>query len=176
MKTVAVAFLWHLHQPYYTDPLTRTAPFPWVRLHATKGYFDMAVLLEEHPEMHAAVNITPSLLLQLQEQERGDVRDVFWSHAVCPPGDLSADQRAFVLRHFFAANWDTMVRPHERYYSLLIQRGRQIQDGDAERLTARFSAQDFLDLQVWHNLAWFGHRAVARYPALRQLIDRKSVV
>ena len=64
MKTVAVAFLWHLHQPYYTDPLTHTAPFPWVRLHAAKGYFDMAVLLEEHPEMHVTVNITPSLLLQ----------------------------------------------------------------------------------------------------------------
>ncbi|MEP6600486.1 MAG: glycoside hydrolase family 57 protein [Nitrospirota bacterium] len=172
MKTVAVAFLWHLHQPYYTDPLTHTAPFPWVRLHAAKGYFDMAVLLEEHPEMHATVNITPSLLLQLQEQEQGHVRDVFWSHAVCPAGDLSADQRTFILRHFFAASWDTMVRPHERYYSLLIQRGRQIQDGDAARLTPRFSTQDFLDLQVWHNLAWFGHRAVVRYPALRHLIAK----
>ena len=172
MKTVAVAFLWHLHQPYYTDPLTRTAPFPWVRLHATKGYFDMAVLLDEHPEMHATVNLTPSLLLQLQEQEQGRVRDVFWAHAVRRAADLSAEERAFILRHFFAANWDTMVRPHERYYSLLVQRGRQIQDQDAARLATRFSAQDFLDLQVWHNLAWFGHRAVARYPALRELISK----
>jgi alpha-amylase/alpha-mannosidase (GH57 family) len=172
MKTVAVAFLWHLHQPYYTDPLTHIAPFPWVRLHATKGYFDMAVLLEEYPEMHATVNLTPSLLLQLQEQEQGRVRDVFLSHAARPAADLSPEERAFILRHFFAANWDTMVRPHERYYSLLIQRGRRVEDLDAGRVTTRFSTQDFLDVQVWHNLAWFGHRAVARYPALRELIAK----
>ena len=172
MKTVAVAFLWHLHQPYYTDPLTHTAPFPWVRLHATKGYFDMAVLLEEHPDMRATVNLTPSLLLQIKEQAEGRVRDVFLSHAACPAADLSLEERAFVLRHFFAANWDTMVKPHERYYGLLIQRGRRIQNGDLEKLAPRFSTQDLLDLQVWHNLAWFGHGAVARYPALRELIAK----
>ncbi|HEY3196887.1 MAG TPA: glycoside hydrolase family 57 protein [Nitrospirales bacterium] len=172
MKTVAVAFLWHLHQPYYTDPLTNTAPFPWVRLHATKGYFDMGMLLDEYPEMQATVNLTPSLLLQLQEQEQGRVRDIFLSHAACVAADLSEEARAFILRHFFAANWDTMVRPHERYYSLLIQRGRRIEDVDLGRAATRFSTQDFLDLQVWHNLAWFGHRALARYPTLRELIAK----
>src|SRR5439155_1210491 len=26
-----------------------------------------------------------------------------------------------------------------------------------------------LDIQVWHNLAWFGHRALSQYPVLREL-------
>src|SRR5437773_137208 len=32
-----VTFLWHMHQPYYVDPETRTATMPWVRLHSVKG-------------------------------------------------------------------------------------------------------------------------------------------
>ena len=34
-------FLWHMHQPYYVNPASRTALMPWVRLHAVKGYLDM---------------------------------------------------------------------------------------------------------------------------------------
>ena len=169
MKELAVAFVWHLHQPYYTDPLTQTSPFPWVRLHATKGYFDMGILLEEHPEMQVTVNLTPSLVLQLQEQEQRTVTDEFLCHASRPAADLTREERAFILRHFFAANWDTMVRPHDRYYGLLIQRGLAPREEELPSLLRRFSQQDLLDLQVWHNLTWCGHRAVARYPVLQEL-------
>jgi alpha-amylase/alpha-mannosidase (GH57 family) len=172
MKTVAVAILWHLHQPYYTDPLTHTAPLPWVRLHATKGYYDMGALLEEQPGARVTVNLTPSLLHQLLELAGGAVTDVFWTHASRPPADLSESERLFILRQFFSANWDTMVRPHDRYYGLLIQRGTHPRDADLPGIARRFSAQDLLDLQVWHNLAWFGHRALARHPPLRELIAK----
>jgi alpha-amylase/alpha-mannosidase (GH57 family) len=30
---IALAFLWHQHQPYYPDDLTGEDPMPWVRLH-----------------------------------------------------------------------------------------------------------------------------------------------
>lgn len=170
MKDLAVAFLWHLHQPYYTDPLTKTAPLPWVRLHATKGYYDMGVLLEEYPEVQATCNLTPSLLLQIQEQVQGTVTDDFLAHAVRPAADLTEPERVFILRHFFAANWDTMVRSHERYYWLLVHRDLHARQEDLAGIARRFSTQDFLDVQVWHNLAWFGHRAVARNPELRELL------
>jgi alpha-amylase/alpha-mannosidase (GH57 family) len=172
VKTLAVAILWHLHQPYYTDPLTKTAPLPWVRLHATKGYYDMGVLLEEHPEARVTVNLTPSLLHQLQELANGAVTDVFWTHASRPAADLSESERLFILRQFFSANWDTMIRPHDRYYGLLIQRGTQPRDEEWPRIASRFSVQDLLDLQVWHNLAWCGHRALARFPQLRELLAK----
>src|SRR3989441_476929 len=169
MKELAVAFLWHLHQPYYTDPLTKTAPLPWVRLHAIKGYFDMGLLLDEHPDVRVTMNLTPSLLLQLLELADGSVADLFWTHTARPAVDLTGDERVFILRHFFSANWDTMVRPHDRYYGLLFQRGTHPRDEDLPDLARRFSTQDLLDLQVWHNLAWFGHRALAQYPVLREL-------
>lgn len=172
MKTVAVAILWHLHQPSYTDPLTQSAPLPWVRLHAVKGYYDMGVLLEEHPDARVTVNLTPSLLHQLQEQTQGTATDVFWTHASRPAADLSENERFFILRHFFSANLDTMVRPHDRYYGLLIQRGAHPRDEEWPRIASRFSAQDLLDLQVWHNLAWCGHRALARFPQLRELVAK----
>src|SRR5438132_364198 len=169
MKELAVAFLWHLHQPYYTDPLTKTAPLPWVRLHAIKGYFDMGILLDAHPDVRVTVNLTPSLLLQLQELADGSVTDLFWTHTARQAADLTGDESVFILRYFFSANWDTMIRPHDRYYGLLIQRGTHPRDEDLPELARRFTTQDLLDIQVWHNLAWFGHRALAQYPVLREL-------
>ncbi|MBM4138956.1 MAG: hypothetical protein FJ244_05685 [Nitrospira sp.] len=35
-----------MHQPYYINPVAESANMPWVRLHATKAYYDMAYLLE----------------------------------------------------------------------------------------------------------------------------------
>ncbi|TLY21699.1 MAG: glycoside hydrolase, partial [Nitrospirae bacterium] len=133
------------------------------------GYFDMGMLLDEHPDVRVTVNLTPSLLLQLQELADGSVTDLFWTHTARPAEDLTSDERVFILRHFFSANWDTMIRPHDRYYGLLFQRGTHPRDEDLPDLARRFSTQDLLDLQVWHNLAWFGHRALAQYPVLREL-------
>ncbi|MFO0775805.1 MAG: glycoside hydrolase family 57 protein [Nitrospiraceae bacterium] len=169
MKHGAVCFFWHMHQPYYTDPVTRSASMPWVRLHATKAYYDMAFQLDRYPAVAATFNFTPSLLLQLEECAAGSVTDIFLEHTRKPAGDLSASERAFVVRHFFAANWGTMVRPYPRYRELLDKRGAHVRPGELERTAQRFSVQDVTDLQVWHNLAWFGYGAVARLPQLAEL-------
>ncbi len=172
MKRAHVCFVWHMHQPYYTDPVAGSASMPWVRLHATKAYYDMAYLLEQFPAVHATFNFTPSLLLQLQEISTGAVRDLFLEHAQRPAADLTDEEQAFLIRHFFSANWATMVRPYPRYHELLVKRGLDIQGQDLKRLAERFSVQDFLDLQVWHNLAWFGYGAVARYSRLAALRNK----
>lgn len=169
MKNARVCFFWHMHQPYYTDPVAGSASMPWVRLHATKAYYDMAYLLEQFPAVHATFNFTPSLLLQLQEIGDGKVRDLFLEHAQRPAADLTDEEQAFLIRHFFSANWATMVRPFPRYHELLVKRGIEVRGQDLKRLARQFSSQDFLDLQVWHNLAWFGYGAVARYPRLAAL-------
>ncbi|HXX75389.1 MAG TPA: glycoside hydrolase family 57 protein [Nitrospiraceae bacterium] len=169
MKTAHVCFLWHMHQPYYTDPVAGFASMPWVRLHATKAYYDMAFLLEKFPTVKATFNFTPSLLLQLQEIGAGTVRDLFQERAQRPAADLTAEENAFLIRHFFSANWATMVRPSPRYHELLVKRGTEVQEQDLERVARQFSTQDFLDLQVWHNLAWFGYGTTHRYPRLAAL-------
>jgi alpha-amylase/alpha-mannosidase (GH57 family) len=61
-----VAFLWHMHQPYYVDPIRGAALMPWVRLHATKGYLDMIWLADQFPNFHCTFNLTPVLLKQIQ--------------------------------------------------------------------------------------------------------------
>ena len=65
MHEVALAFFWHQHQPYYPDDVAGENPMPWVRLHGTKDYWGMAMLLGEVPEMHATINLVPSLLTQI---------------------------------------------------------------------------------------------------------------
>jgi len=81
---------------------------PWVRLHATKAYYDMAFLLEHFPEARSTFNFTPSLLLQLEEFSAGRVRDLFLEHAQRPAADLTPTEKAFLIRHFFSANWATI--------------------------------------------------------------------
>jgi alpha-amylase/alpha-mannosidase (GH57 family) len=158
-----------MHQPYYTDPVAGTASMPWVRLHATKAYYDMAYLLEQFPGVRATFNFTPSLLLQLEEIGTGKIHDLFLEHAQRPAANLTLEEKAFLVRHFFSANWATMVRPYPRYHELLVKRGLDIPRHDLHRVARQFSTQDCLDLQVWHNLTWFGYGTVQQYPRLAAL-------
>lgn len=169
MKTAHVCFLWHMHQPYYTDPVSGLASMPWVRLHAIKAYYDMAYMMERFPAVRGTFNFTPSLLIQLKEMGNGAVRDLFLEYAQKPAAALSPEERAFIVRHFFAANWATMVRPYPRYHELLVKRGGDVGPQTLDRLARQYSTQELLDLQVWHNLAWFGFGCVARHPRLQEL-------
>ncbi|RPI06739.1 MAG: hypothetical protein EHM64_01830 [Ignavibacteriae bacterium] len=65
-KTLYLNIIWHQHQPLYLDPETDQLQGPWVRTHGTKDYYDMAAILEKYPAIHFTVNLTSSLLSQLQ--------------------------------------------------------------------------------------------------------------
>src|SRR2546426_11447632 len=97
----------------------------------------MGILLDEPPDVRVTVNLTPSLLLQLQELADGPVTDLFWTHTARQAADLTGDERVFILRYFFSANWDTMIRPHDRHYGLLIQRGTHPTHGELPELARR---------------------------------------
>ncbi len=172
MKTVQVCFFWHMHQPYYTDPVAGFASMPWVRLHATKAYYDMAWLMERFPSIKATFNFTPSLLIQLQELSSGTVGDLFLHYAQRPAEDLTPSEQAFIVRHFFAANWSTMVRPFPRYHELLVKRGLDVRHQPLDRLAAQFTTQELRDLQMWHNLTWFGYGMTARHPCVKELREK----
>jgi len=66
-NAVYLNIIWHQHQPLYVNPATDELTGPWVRTHATKDYYDMVAMLREYPEVHCTVNLTSSLLVQLQE-------------------------------------------------------------------------------------------------------------
>ena len=62
---LSVAFVWHMHQPYYRVPGQDEALLPWVRLHAAKDYLHMLDVLAQYPQVHATFNLVPSLVEQL---------------------------------------------------------------------------------------------------------------
>ncbi|MCC6620486.1 MAG: hypothetical protein IT385_04485 [Deltaproteobacteria bacterium] len=64
--TLFLNMVWHQHQPSYLDPTKDELQGPWVRKHAQKDYFDMTAMLAGHPKIHLNVNLTSSLLTQLQ--------------------------------------------------------------------------------------------------------------
>src|SRR3954465_14905949 len=112
-----VCFLWHMHQPCYHNAATGQVMLPWVRLHATKAYLDMAEALARAPEgVSCVVNFVPVLMDQLARYGRGGRKDTFLALSQKPAEKLDADEKKFILRFFFMANWETMVRPHRRYH------------------------------------------------------------
>jgi alpha-amylase/alpha-mannosidase (GH57 family) len=66
-KTLYLNIIWHQHQPLYLDPSKDQLQAPWVRTHGTKDYYDMAALVEQYPKIHCTINLTSSLLYQLDE-------------------------------------------------------------------------------------------------------------
>ncbi|MCX6339155.1 MAG: glycoside hydrolase family 57 protein [Candidatus Aureabacteria bacterium] len=174
MKQLALAFYWHMHQPYYYDPLTKVSAMPWVRMHATMGYFDLISLLEEFPAIRQTFNYVPSLLKQIEEYTSGEVRDLFFEHTVKPAAELSQEEKQFILWNYFMVNWDTRLMRYPRYKELLYKRGTKIMESALPDLVSRFTERDLRDLQVWFNLAWFGFRACALYPELRKMKERGS--
>ena len=50
---------------------------PWVRLHATKDYYDMVAILDNYPKVKLNINLVPSLLVQLDEYSKGIAKDKF---------------------------------------------------------------------------------------------------
>ncbi|MEI8234711.1 MAG: glycoside hydrolase family 57 protein [Verrucomicrobiota bacterium] len=164
-----VVILWHMHQPYYVNPLTRVAMMPWVRLHCVKGYLDMIALPQDYPALRLNFNLTPVLLQQIEEIVEGRITDLWLERSRKPAASLEAAEKAALLEDFFKAHWGNMVKPYPRYAELLHRRGETIRRGDLPRLAAQFGTQDFLDLQVWFNLAWCGYTACRRYPELAAL-------
>src|SRR5512133_407342 len=146
MKPVRLALLWHMHQPPYRDAETGEYLLPWVRLHATRAYNDMAWILERHPGVRCTVNFTPSLLEQLGELVEGSARDRLLELTARAPADLLREERVQLLRMSFMVDWEMNVRPLPRYAELLAKRGTELRAEDLDRVAATFSDQELTDL------------------------------
>jgi alpha-amylase/alpha-mannosidase (GH57 family) len=153
-----VAFIWHQHQPLYKSSSSNGVSqsrqeryrLPWVRLHGTKDYLDLVLILERYPRLHQTVNLVPSLILQLEDYIAGTAFDPYLELSLTPDEQLSDQQREFIVEHFFDANHHTLIDPHPRYAQLYNQRQEK---GHAWCLL-NWQVQDYSDLLAWHNLAW----------------------
>ena len=153
MPVLRVVVLWHQHQPYYKDLVTGEYRLPWVRLHALKDYYGMVKLLEEFPRVHQTFNLVPSLITQIQDYAGGTAQDPFFRVASRPAKDLTADERRFALQYLFQANAQHLIGRYPRYAELW---DRFQSSGTSPELAERyFQPQDFTDLQVLSQIAWF---------------------
>lgn len=167
-----VAFVWHQHQPLYVDPATGEAFLPWVRMHAIKDYYDMAAILQQYPSLKATFNLVPSLIEQLVAYYDGEPRDSYEKVALIPAAELTDDEKAFLLRRFFDANWDKVIARYPRYQELLDKRGSDASDRAIAEAMTRFTEQDYRDLQVWFDLAWFDPDFLEHDRELAALVQR----
>ena len=164
-----VVFLWHMHQPYYVNPATQTAMMPWVRLHGVKGYLDMISIIDDFPGVRVNFNLTPVLMLQVKELIEGKIRDLWLEWSRKPAAELEEQEKFAILENFFKLHWENLVKPYPRFWELLNKRGLTFYRDDVRRGLRYFSAQEYLDLQVWFNLAWCGYTAERLYPELAEL-------
>ncbi|MFB3896172.1 MAG: hypothetical protein ACE14V_07715 [bacterium] len=172
IKPIYLAFLWHMHQPYYRDAISGRCFFPWVRLHGIKDYYDLPAMLESYPNLKQNFNLVPSLIEQLELYTQEQASDDFLDVTKKPVSELTPEDKQFLLLHFFFANWDTMVNPYPRYAELLDRRGRFLSKEELDNISRYYTKQDYLDLQVWFNLVWFDPMHRQRYPELAELINQ----
>ncbi|MFA5145172.1 MAG: glycoside hydrolase family 57 protein [Candidatus Omnitrophota bacterium] len=157
-----LAFIFHMHQPYYKDLLTQEADLPWVRLHGAKDYLDMVLILKKYPLIRQNFNLVPSLIEQIEDYNNLAVKDKFLTLSQKPAEDLTSQDKIFLTENFFSINTEKVISIHPRYYELYLKKQRR----------AGFTAQDYLDLQVWFNLAWIDPCFRQDIPELKDLIAK----
>ncbi len=158
MKPLNVAFVWHMHQPYYKDDLTSTYLLPWVRLRCAKDYLKMPALLDGYPKVRATFNLVPSLLAQIEDYGKEGSVDLFLNLSSRDAGELSAEEQTFLLRWMRESPRALRVQQSPRYLELA-----------SRSLDQQFSTQEIRDLQVWFNLAWCDPVWVDSDPRLSEL-------
>ena len=100
----------------------------------------MAALVSEYPNVKVTFNLTPVLLLQLEELANG-TKDIYWTMTEVPAEDLTEAQIEFIESRFFDVN-PLIIENFPRFQELAGARG------------TGFSTDDLRDLQVLFNLAW----------------------
>jgi alpha-amylase/alpha-mannosidase (GH57 family) len=159
-----VAFIWHMHQPYYKDTVTGEYTLPWARLHGAREYIHMAEVLAQYPQIKATFNFVPSLTEQIEEYARGEAIDR--ALALSRQDTWSHDDKIYILSFFFSVNWDNIVRRYPRYSQLLDLR-HQVK-GEASLLDDHY----YRDLVAWFNLVWLDHLALENDPDLRSMVEK----
>jgi starch synthase len=158
MKPIHVAFVWHMHQPYYKDDLTSTYLLPWVRLRSAKDYYKMPALLDGYPKIRATFNLVPSLLAQIEDYGKEESVDLFLNLSRRDAAELSAEEREFLLRWMRESPRALRVQQSSRYLELA-----------SRPVDAQFTTGDIRDIQVWFNLAWCDPVWVESDPRLAEL-------
>ena len=172
-KKTFVAFLWHMHQPLYKDFLTGKYHLPWVRLHSTYSYLDMATAVDDFPDIKVTFNLTPSLLWQLADLSSEDTPpDIYLDLSKKDATLLTDKDKCFILKNFFSYDFNRSSSPLSKYKELFSRRGSALREEELIRKVRDFNTKDFRDLQVLFNLAWCGFTLKRKDPLVRELLSK----
>ncbi|HJX00442.1 MAG TPA: glycoside hydrolase family 57 protein [Terriglobales bacterium] len=152
MPSIRLVFLWHMHQPFYKDLVTGEYRLPWVRMHALKDYYGMVKLLDEFPLVHQNFNLVPSLITQIDDYVAGNAKDAWRDVIRKPANDLTQQEKTFAVTYLFQANQTNQIARYPRYLELLDKRAA---NKSTDHIAEGFNQEDFADLQVLSQLAWF---------------------
>lgn len=176
LSPLNVAFVWHMHQPYYKDVKTNRYLLPWVRLHALKDYYDMVAILDNHPGISVTFNLVPTLIEQLQDYASNSVYDRHLFLTEKKAEELTPDEKLEIVRDFFMGNQATMIKPYARYYQLLVRRERTLRNS----LRLPRGSPTRTSLTCRSGLIWFGStrpservRSWLPYLRRRRIFQRK---
>ena len=159
-----INIFWNQHQPFYKDEARDEFLQPWVRLHATKDYYNMAAILADYPNVHVTINLSSSLLLQLtqylaklktfadvESPNRGDTSfypygrvDRWLDLMVKDVKEWDEEEKKFAYDNFFSSDYKGQIAPYDGYRYLY----------DKKKRGELFREQDYRDLKVWFNLVW----------------------
>lgn len=115
---------------------------PWVRLHTTKDYAEMAEHIACFPKLHATINLVPSLVGQIESYMEG-VEDDVLKLSRKPTEELTNDEKIHLLENCYHVNPERMIKRSARYQEL-------------RKKTKQFTEEDYRDLVVHYGLAWLG--------------------
>jgi alpha-amylase/alpha-mannosidase (GH57 family) len=164
--------IWHQHQPLYLDPAKDQLQGPWVRTHGTKDYYDMAALIGKYPKIHCTVNLTSSLLYQLDDyyvkrlkpfvdlkKNRIDIKrfldawrgktDPWIDLALKPAEEFTGDDLAILLSNPWNAFGISGVMMN-RFPEYKALKEKYLQSG-----ASSLSQQERREIKFWFYLAYF---------------------
>ena len=167
---IRVCLLWHMHQPFYKDLLSRQYRMPWTRLHALKDYFGMVEMTREFPALRLTFNLVPSLIAQIEDYATGAARDPLLELAQKPADQLSREERLMALANLFQADPRHLIARYPRYERLFTL--FRTADSVPERALSLFTTSDFADLLVLSQLAWFDEIYLAGDAEIRALVEK----
>ncbi|MCX5706173.1 MAG: glycoside hydrolase family 57 protein, partial [Candidatus Omnitrophica bacterium] len=90
------------------------------------------------------------------------IKEKFLEHSYKVAEELSSVEKKFIYDNFFSINTEKVISCFPRYYQLYFKKQNR-QD---------FEIQDYLDLQVWFNLAWIDPSFRQKIPELRRIVNK----
>jgi len=144
---------------------------PWVRLHASKDYYQMAAILERYPVVKQTFSLSPSLLEQIESYLQEGAVD-YYLKVMKKAKELNKAEKKFLLQHYFDIHWDKVIGRYQFYRQLLERQGKVAEPEEVEKALEKFAVQDYLDLQVWFNLVWIDPEIRSADPFLSGLLNK----